>query len=122
MITSKVFNPETLLHYTENDRELASQLVVMSRNDMPAFLEKAEDFFLKELYSDASRTIHSLKGVAGALGAERLYKNGLDCELLLKDENGDREEAALYLKTLRREMELLFTDPGFLRFSDDRTV
>ncbi len=121
MTTSKVFNPETLLHHTEQDEELAYQLASMGKDDMPDFLEKAEQQFEENLSSEAARSLHSLKGVAGALGAERLFENSLECEMLLK-EGGDREETACCLKQIRREMESLFSDPQFLRFSNDGTL
>jgi HPt (histidine-containing phosphotransfer) domain-containing protein len=121
MTTSRTFNPETLLHYTEQDRELAAQLIVMGRTDIPGFLENAEELSGRGRYEEASRAIHSLKGVAGALGAERLYEDSLHCETMLK-EGGDRSEVDLYFRKLRDEMKELFTDPDFLLFSDDRSL
>lgn len=116
MIKSRIFNPEILLHYTEQDRELAAQLAGMGRKDMPAFLEKAKKLSRQKRYEEASRSIHSLKGVAGALGAERLYEDSLSCESILKSGCGGAD-ADRYFNKLRDEMEELFINPDFLLFS-----
>ena len=118
MITSKVFNPETLLHYTEQDRDLAAQLISMGKSDMPDFLEKAEQLSGRSQYVEASRSIHSLKGVAGAIGAERLFEKSFDCEMMLK-KGEETEMFESCFKDLRNELEELLTDPLFQKYSND---
>ena len=116
MIKSRIFNPEILLHYTEQDKELAAQLAGMGRKDMPDFLEEAKELCRRKRYEEASRSIHSLKGVAGSLGAERLYEDCLSCESALK--NGcDGSDVDHYFNKLRNEMDELFINPDFLLYS-----
>jgi HPt (histidine-containing phosphotransfer) domain-containing protein len=87
MSLKQIFNRESLLHFTEDDRILSAQLLSMALQDIPAFFSNASMLVQKKEYLDAAVWIHKMKGIAGTVGAENLYDSCIKAEIKLKEMN-----------------------------------
>lgn len=87
MSLKQIFNRENLLHFTEDDRILSAQLLSMALQDIPAFFSNATMLLQKKEYLDAAVWIHKIKGIAGTVGADKLYDLCIDAETELKEGN-----------------------------------
>lgn len=103
MITHKVFNTVSLLHYTEDDRVFSAELLKMALQDMPDFLMKARICLEKDRWDDAASCIHKIKGIAGTVGADELYALCLASEKLFK-KTGTVKEGEAILNSLKESI------------------
>ena len=87
----EIFNIESLYHYTENDHDLASQMIQMALVDIPAFFDRANEKLIEQNKEEARRLLHKIKGIAGVIGAERIHSLSQDCEFSLNNRAGDEE-------------------------------
>ncbi|MBV1873749.1 MAG: Hpt domain-containing protein [Gammaproteobacteria bacterium] len=67
------------------------KLIDMFLREVPSHLEQIDEYYLDLDFKKLADVSHSLKGVAGNLGAERLMLLASDIELGAKDENNDLE-------------------------------
>lgn len=101
----KIFKIDSLFHYTENDEELASQMMQMALVDMPVFFKNAEESLILRKNEEARQILHKIKGIAGVIGAERIHSLCQDCETLFQEQAGD-DRITMLLKTLKAEIEI----------------
>lgn len=87
MSLKKIFNKESLLHFTEDDRILSAQLLSLAIQDIPSFFSKASMLIQEKKYSEAAVWIHKVKGIAGTVGADKIYELCFDAEMKLKELN-----------------------------------
>lgn len=87
MSLKQIFNRESLLYFTEDDRILSAQLLSMALQDIPVFFTNASMLVQKKEYLDAAVWIHKMKGIAGTVGAENLYDLCIKAEIKFKEIN-----------------------------------
>jgi len=90
-----VFDKSGLLHYTENDTELAAQLLSMALQDMPDFLKRAKLHLKERNIVKTIQSIHNIKGISGTAGAMRIHDLSSSCELLLKTNQSGQDVAGV---------------------------
>lgn len=112
----KTFNTVNLLHFTENDRILSAQLLEMSVTDMPSFFEKALKSFSANQFTDSSRWIHKIKGVAATVGADLIHDKSCTLELKLKSDTPPAEEE---YRSLGNSIESFCCDPDVAAWISD---
>lgn len=112
MTAKQIFNTDSLLHYTENDRELSAQILRMALQDIPDFLSEAGDYIKKKRFRDSAVLIHKIKGIAGTVGADTLYSLCISTEEILKNTDSLTEAESL-LGSLTKSID---------EFSQDRDV
>ncbi|QEN07446.1 Hpt domain-containing protein [Oceanispirochaeta crateris] len=85
----EIFKMTNLLHYTDDDRELASEMIRMALQDMPEFLKKTEDCLVHQKMEEAGQFLHKIKGISGVIGAEKVHVMSCECELSVKTNSND---------------------------------
>jgi two-component system sensor histidine kinase/response regulator len=95
-------NVQDLLGRVENDRELLRDLVDISRNNLPEYLNVLTQAVHNGHPEDVARTAHTLKGMLGNLAATRAAAAAAHLENLGKASR--REEFAAALERLNEEV------------------
>lgn len=98
MDIQKIFTLEELMVYTENDAELASQMIQMALKDIPSFYNSARMHFIDNRTSEVLKFIHKIKGIAGVVGAEELLTICLNSEKAIKSDSCNTENSLENLK------------------------
>jgi HPt (histidine-containing phosphotransfer) domain-containing protein len=101
----EIFKIENLFHYTEYDKELASQMMQMAIVDIPVFFKSAEESLIQKKNEEARRLLHKIKGIAGVIGAERIHSLSQDCEASLQAQSDD-DNITILINILKTEIEL----------------
>lgn len=98
------FDMDSGLRRVGGNRELYLKLLLKVRQDYADAAEKIHDLIKKNQMEDALRLVHSIKGVAGNLGAEALQSASLEVEMRLREGTGLEDEL---LGRFAREMETI---------------
>jgi HPt (histidine-containing phosphotransfer) domain-containing protein len=98
------FDMDSGLRRVGGNRELYRKLLLKVRQDYADAAEKVRGLIENKQMEDARRFAHSIKGVAGNLGAEALQSASLDLEMCLKE--GTAPDDAL-IGRFAREMETI---------------
>lgn len=77
--TPKIMDLDIAMYYVEGNRELLTTLLDNIHNDHCYDLEKFKDYRKNHNTHDAQRILHTLKGIAGTIGATELERS---CETL----------------------------------------
>ena len=67
-----VFDETTLLSLLEGDRELAKEIILSAIESVPGYLDQLEQAVAAGNWIEAERQTHTLKGLTGQIGGERL--------------------------------------------------
>ncbi len=73
------------MNFTENDRELSSQVLIMASEDIPEFLNGVKTAIKKNSAPEAAEFFHKIKGIAGSIGAEDIHNLSAEMESSLKE-------------------------------------
>ena len=76
-----VFDETDALEKTAGDRNLLSEVIRFTLEDVPGMLSGIEAALENGELGEVSRLAHKVKGSAGACGARSLYLKALDLEL-----------------------------------------
>lgn len=82
---TEIFDQAEALDKTAGDRDLLSEVIRFTLEDMPGILEGISSALENGELNEASRLAHKAKGSAGACGARNLYLRALDLELAGRD-------------------------------------
>jgi len=110
-----VFDSNGLFHYTENDRDLAVQLLQMAVLDLSEFLTRAKESYRNENTAALRHYIHNIKGISGTTGAQRVHSLSSSCEHLLKSDPSDRN-IQKNIEDLEDEINLFCSSPEVIDF------
>jgi len=100
-----IFNLEKALKRTMGDRELLSELVDFTLQDIPGQIGQIEDLLERGDSFQLKESAHKLKGSAGAICADRLFLACFDLEQLAA--GGNLIDAATVLVKVKAEAEEL---------------
>lgn len=81
----KDFDELDALERTAGDRELLGSVIRFALEDIPPLVQEIEKSLESEMFSDAARMAHKVKGSAGACGAQRLYLAALNLEMAARE-------------------------------------
>ena len=77
------FSRQSILDRVMGDTEIAEQISEMVKEDLPTFLKDLTKQIQDRDFSQASKTAHKLKGIAGNIGADHLMNAAKDLEDVL---------------------------------------
>ncbi|MYN17619.1 Hpt domain-containing protein [Rugamonas sp. FT107W] len=89
----QIFSVDTLLKYMGNDDKalaVVSKIVRDACAPGPAPMQQAAEALREERYTDAGKTLHSLRGSIGTLGAKRLVSASLKLEQAIAERHLDQ--------------------------------
>lgn len=89
----QIFSVDTLLKYMGNDEKalaVVSKIVRDACAPGMAPLQQAAEALREERYADAGKTLHSLRGSIGTLGAKRLVSSSLKVEQAIAERHLDQ--------------------------------
>ncbi|WPD22902.1 MAG: ATP-binding protein [Candidatus Electrothrix scaldis] len=78
---------------TMNDPEIYRQVLLLFRKDQGSFAQQFQDAQAGEDPAAPTRLAHTLKGIAGTVGATRLQEEALQLEMLCREEGQVQEQA-----------------------------
>ncbi len=85
----KDFDELDALERTAGDRNLLSEVIRFTLEDLPSILDDMNLALKDSQWQNVSRLAHKVKGSAGAAGAQRLFLAALDMELAAGDSDLD---------------------------------
>jgi len=89
----KIMDLDIAMYYVEGNRELLSALLNNIHNDHYHDLEKFRDYRQNHNTHDAQRLLHTLKGIAGTIGATELEES---CKILENQEPYQKDALATF--------------------------
>lgn len=102
----KIMDLDIAMYYVEGNRELLTALLDNIHNDHYHDLEKFRDYQQNHNTHDAQRLLHTLKGIAGTIGATELKES---CETLENQEPYQKDALATFEQAflvLMKEIEI----------------
>ena len=110
-----IFNETDLKKYTEDDRDLSSQLLAMASEDIPDFLKSARQAGAQDAPAMAAEYLHKIKGIAGSIGADDINRMSAEMEVSLK-ERGMPEDFNEKVSRLESLVNKFFTYDSVLNY------
>jgi PAS domain S-box-containing protein len=84
------------INRVNGNSEAYLRIVLKFRNNYSRFLSDFKNHLKNKRFDKAQTLIHSIKGVAGNISADSLYKGAVELERVLKQENPENFQDALY--------------------------
>lgn len=98
---------DSALNRLGDDEELLADLIITFREDNLTTVDNIRNALQKEEHDLVARLVHTLKGVAGNIGAEGLYGITRNLEIAVKEH--DEPRVHTLLQTVEAEMDAVFS-------------
>ncbi len=99
--SDEIFDRKTALEQMDGDKRLLEQYVEICQEDITEELAKIEQAANIDDFVSIGVCAHTIKGMAGTMGAKRLYEIALEMEKAQKDYDADKTR--LLFKRLEEE-------------------
>jgi HPt (histidine-containing phosphotransfer) domain-containing protein len=110
----KDFDENDALERTAGDQALLGNVLRFALEDIPPLIQELQNLLETELFADAARLAHKVKGSAGACGAQKLYLAALNLEMAARDSGS---ASLQFLNFLAEAFESFKEDPHVRRLA-----
>ena len=90
-----ILNEEEALERFGGEIELYEEILLMFVNEPQFSLNEVQEYIIKGRSTEAASCVHRLKGTAGTIGADKLYKVASDAESVLRGKTEGNIDALL---------------------------